>query len=132
MNGKRFGFAVVVLLLATGLSAQTFRGSILGTVTDASGAVISGATVKARNSGTGLERTTQTTTDGNYTISELPIGTYSITIAQPGFETSVTSNVIVDVATERRIDVSLKTGQVSNTVEVSGELLAQVDTTTDE
>jgi outer membrane receptor protein involved in Fe transport len=132
MNGKRFWFAVVVLLFATGLSAQTFRGSILGTVTDASGAVISGATVKARNSGTGLERTTQTTTDGNYTISELPIGTYSVTITQPGFETSVTSNVIVDVATERRIDVSLKTGQVSNTVEVSGEILAQVDTTTDE
>jgi outer membrane receptor protein involved in Fe transport len=132
MNGKRVGFFFLALLLAaSAVSAQTFRGSILGTVTDATGAVISGATVKVRNSGTGLERSTQTTTDGNYTLTELPIGTYTVTITQPGFETSVTSNVVVDVATERRVDVSLKTGQASSTVEVSGEILAQVDTTTD-
>src|SRR5271157_2206329 len=134
MNCKRAGvlFFFVVLLTATFVSAQTFRGSILGTVTDPTGAVVAGATVKAHNTATGLERTTQTTTEGNYTISELPIGTYSVAVTQAGFETSVTSNVLVDVATERRVDVALKTGQVSNTVEVSGEAMAQVDTTTDE
>jgi hypothetical protein len=102
MNGKRFGLLLFVLLLTAALaSAQTFRGSILGTVTDTSGAVVAGATVKVHNTATALERTTQTTAEGNYTISELPIGTYAVTITQAGFETSLTSNVVVDVAAER-------------------------------
>jgi len=133
MNRKCFVLLLLSLLLAaTFASAQTFRGSILGTVTDTSGAVLPGATVKVKNAGTGLERTTQTTAEGNYTISELPIGTYGVTVSQAGFQTSVTSNVIVDVATERRVDISLKPGQVADTVEVTGEAIAQVDTTSDE
>ncbi len=101
-------------------------------MTDTSGAVLPGATVKVKNAGTGLERTTQTTAEGNYTISELPIGAYSVTVSQAGFQTSVTSNVAVDVSTERRVDISLKPGEVADTVEVTGEAIAQVDTTTDE
>ncbi|MGA9566347.1 MAG: TonB-dependent receptor [Candidatus Korobacteraceae bacterium] len=133
MNRKRLGLVVVVFLLAAMYApAQTFRGSIVGIVTDSTGAVVPGATVKVRNVATGLERTTQTTAQGNYTLSELPLGKYFVTVTQPGFETSATSNVEVDVATERRVDVTLKPGQVSNTVEVSGEILAQVDTTSDE
>jgi len=57
-----------VLVASATLVAQTFRGTILGTVTDASGAVISGAKVVAKNTATGLERTTQTSADGSYTI----------------------------------------------------------------
>jgi hypothetical protein len=133
MNCKGFVLLLLSLLLAATLvSAQTFRGSILGTVSDTSGAVLPGATVKVKNAGTGLERTSQTTAEGNYTISELPIGTYSVTVSQAGFQTSVTSNVVVDVATERRVDIALKPGQVADTVEVTGEAIAQVDTTTDE
>jgi outer membrane receptor protein involved in Fe transport len=130
MKGTRFGLLVVVLLAAAFASAQTFRGSILGTVTDTSGAVVSGANVKVHNTATGLERTTTTSAEGNYAVSELPIGAYTLTITQSGFDTSVTSNVLVDVATERRVDITLKPGQISNTVEVSGEVLAQIDTTT--
>jgi Carboxypeptidase regulatory-like domain/TonB-dependent Receptor Plug Domain/TonB dependent receptor len=121
-----------VLLAASSLVAQTFRGTILGTVTDASGAVVSGAKVAVKNVATGLERTTQTSADGSYSLPELPIGTYSVTITQSGFQSSITSNVVVDVATERRVDVALKAGQVSTTVEVSGELLPQVETTSAE
>ena len=133
MNRKCFMLLLLSLFLAaTVASAQTFRGSILGTVTDTSGAVLPGATVKVKNAGTGLERTTQTTAEGNYTISELPIGAYSVTVSQAGFQTSVTSNVAVDVSTERRVDISLKPGEVADTVEVTGEAIAQVDTTTDE
>ena len=133
MKGTRFGVLVAVLLFTAAFaSAQTFRGSILGTVTDTSGAVVSGANVKVHNTATGLERTSTTSAEGNYSITELPIGTYTLTITQTGFDTSVTSNVVVDVATERRVDIALKPGQISNTVEVSGEVLAQVDTTTDE
>ena len=73
----------VCLLLSTAmLVGQTFRGTILGTVTDPSGAVVAGATVKVRNVATGLERTTATSADGSYAIPELPIGTYSVTVSQ--------------------------------------------------
>src|SRR5579864_5200285 len=124
----RMILAAFVVLLTTALVAQTFRGTILGTVTDASGAVVSGASVKVHNVNTGLDRTTQTSADGSYTVSELPIGTYSVTISQSGFQTSVTNSVAVDVAGERRVDIALKPGQVSEKVEVSGESLPQVET----
>jgi Carboxypeptidase regulatory-like domain len=119
----------VVVLAANVLVAQTFRGTILGTVTDASGAVVSGAQVTVRNVNTGLERTTQTSSDGSYSVPELPIGTYTVTVSQSGFQTSGTTGVVVDVAGERRVDVSLRPGQVAERIEVSGESLPQVETT---
>src|SRR6266478_3895803 len=118
-----------VVLAANVLVAQTFRGTILGTVTDASGAVVSGAQVTVRNANTGLERTTRTSADGSYSVPELPIGTYAVTVSQSGFQTSATTGVVVDVAGERRVDVSLRPGQVAERVEVSGESLPQVETT---
>jgi len=121
-----------VLMAALSLSAQTFRGTILGTVTDPSGAVISGAKVTVKNSGTGLERTTETSADGSYTLPELPIGTYSVTITQSSFQTFVASGVVVDVAGERRVDAAMKTGEVATRVEVAGDLLPQVETTSAE
>ena len=123
---------VFVLLATVSLSAQTFRGTILGTVTDPSGAVVPGAKVTVKNVGTGLERTTETSADGSYALPELPIGTYTVTITLTGFETSVTTGVIVDVSSERRVNAAMKTGQVSTKVEVSGDLLPQVETTSTE
>jgi hypothetical protein len=120
---------IFVLLTAATLMAQTFRGTILGTVTDASGALVSGATVKARNVGTGQERSTTTSADGSYAIPELPIGTYVVSISQSGFQTAVANNVEVSVASERRVDAQLKTGDVAVKVEVAGDLLPQVETT---
>jgi outer membrane receptor protein involved in Fe transport len=128
----RMVLAFVVLAAASPLLAQTFRGTILGTVTDSSGAVVTGVKVTAKNMNTGLERTTQTSADGSYTIPELPIGTYTVTINQSGFQTSVTNGVVVDVATERRVDAALKAGQVATVVEVSGEALPQTETTSAE
>ena len=101
---------VFVLLSAASLSAQSFRGTILGTATDAQGAVVAGATVTAKNVGTGLERTTETSADGSYALPELPIGTYTVTITLVGFRTFVATGVIVDVATERRVDAAMKPG----------------------
>src|SRR5262252_7344869 len=116
-----------VLFAGAVLMGQTFRGTILGTVTDASGAVVSGAKVTVKNVNTRLERTTETSADGSYSIPELPIGTYTVTITQTGFQTAITTGV--DVASERRVDSALKTGQVEQRVEVSGEEIAQVETT---
>jgi len=125
------GRAIVAFLLfsACAMVGQTFRGTILGTVTDSSGAVVSGAKVTVKNVATGLERTTQTSGDGTYSVPELPLGTYTVTITQAGFQTAVTTGVVVDVATERRVDAALRTGQVQQQVEVSGEELPQVETT---
>ena len=124
---------VVFVLLSTAmLVGQTFRGTILGTVTDPSGAVVAGATVKVKNVATGLERTTVTSGDGSYSVPELPIGTYSVAVGQAGFQTSVVTGVAVDVATERRVDAALKTGEVATQIEVSAETLPLVETTSND
>ncbi len=121
------------LLLAGGFaaSAQTFRGTILGTVTDASGAAVAGANITVKNQDTGILRTTQTTADGEYRVPELPVGTYTVTVEMSGFQTAITRDVKVDVASEVRADVTLKPGQVSQRIEVSGESLSQIETTSD-
>src|SRR5579871_5700080 len=122
---------VVAFLLAVslGMSAQTFRGTILGTVTDNSGAVIAGATVTVKNTATGLARTTQTGGDGGYSIPELPIGTYDVSVTQTGFQTFVAKGVSVDVAGERRVAAAMKPGEVATKVEVSADELPLVETT---
>jgi hypothetical protein len=123
-------FAMLAALNIPSASAQTFRGTILGTVTDTSGAAILNAKVSALNVATGVERTTDTNSDGSYLVPELPIGTYKVTISLPGFQTSVTNGVIVDVAAQKRVDAVLKPGQVNQQVVVEGENLPQIDTTT--
>ena len=134
---RRWGVAVAVVcavLLATfGAApsyAQTFRGSILGTVTDTSGAAVVGATVTIHNVATGIDRITQTNVDGSYLVPELQIGSYDVTVEMSGFQKAVTKGVVVDVASEKRIDAILKPGQVNQQIVVEGEDLPQVDTTT--
>src|SRR5882672_5859764 len=86
----KFQVAVAFVVVAVAsLTAQTFRGTILGTVTDPTGAVVAGAQVKVRNASTGLERATVTSSDGSYSTPELPIGTYDVTVTQSGFQTFV-------------------------------------------
>jgi hypothetical protein len=123
---------VFVLMAAIGVSAQTFRGTILGTVTDPSGAVVAGAKVTVKNLGTGLERSTETSADGSYTLPELPIGTYKVTVTSANFQTFVATDVVVDVSSERRVNAAMKTGQVSTQLTVEGDLLPQVETTSTE
>ncbi len=128
-------FAAILILIASfefGASAQTFRGTILGTVTDSSGGSVSGAKVTAKNNETALERSVTTAADGSYTIPELPIGSYTLTVTQSGFETFEATGVTVDVAAERRVDAQLKAGAIQQTVEVSAEALPQVETTTND
>src|SRR6185295_17896324 len=99
------------LLILVGMSgavlAQTFRGTILGTVTDPNGAVVPEATVTARNVATGIERTTVTDGVGNYTLAELQTGTYEIKVEKSGFQAATVTGALAEVAGERRVDVSL-------------------------
>ena len=125
----------IALLLAAALvcspaGAQTFRGTVLGTATDSTGAALVGAKVTVRNVATGLVRETETTGDGSYAVPELPIGTYTVTVEKDGFQTAVVTGVKVDVAAERRVDATLRPGNVAQRIEVSGEDLPLVETTT--
>ncbi len=112
-------------------NAQTFRGTILGTVTDSSGAAVSGVTVTVKNTDTGLLRTVTTGDDGSYSVPELPIGNYSVTVEKSGFKSGVVSGIHVEISSERRADVALQPGEVTQKIEVSGEALPLVETMND-
>ncbi|HLE37951.1 MAG TPA: carboxypeptidase-like regulatory domain-containing protein, partial [Candidatus Acidoferrales bacterium] len=99
MNRLRvWGSLALVAAFSVAATAQSFRGVILGTVSDVSGAAVAGAKVTVRNEATGLVRETETSDDGSYTVPELPIGAYTVTVEKAGFQTSVTSGVRVEVA----------------------------------
>ncbi|HKI11827.1 MAG TPA: TonB-dependent receptor, partial [Candidatus Acidoferrum sp.] len=119
----------LLLVVAGSATAQTFRGIILGTVTDTSGGTVPGATVTIKNVDTGLTRTLTTSEDGSYSAPELPIGNYSVTVEKQGFKTGLISGIKVEVSSERRADVTLQTGELSQKVEVLGEQLPMVETT---
>jgi carboxypeptidase family protein len=119
---------VAMLALAVPISAQTFRGNILGTVTDPNGAVVPEATVTAKNVGTGIERSTVTDSSGNYTLAELQTGTYVVTAQKPGFTKYQIDGVIVEVTSEKRVDMQLSVAGTDTVVLVAPA--AQVETTT--
>src|ERR1700741_3083119 len=123
------GFAAILLSFAGVTSAQTFRGSILGTVTDSSGAAIAGAAVAVKNLNTGLSRTVTTSEGGTYSVPELPIGTYTVTVEKAGFKRGAVTALKVEVSTELRADVALQAGEVTQVVEVTGDELPQVEST---
>jgi outer membrane receptor protein involved in Fe transport len=125
---------VTVLAILAGAptsQAQTFRGTILGTVTDSTGAAVVGAHVTVHNVDTGVDRSTDTTTDGSYLMPELPVGNYNVTVEMKGFQKTATNGVLVSVAAERRVDAILKPGEVSQQITVSGDTLPVVETASD-
>jgi hypothetical protein len=101
---------------------QTYRGTILGTVYDPNGAVVAGAVVTAKNTETGVTRTATADEDGNFTIPELQVGTYELSVQREGFQTALVTDLTVDISGERRVDVTLQSGQISDTVEVRAEV----------
>jgi len=115
--------------VARQVHAQSFRGTIRGTVTDATGSVMAGAKVTVHNIDTGIDRTTQTNEAGEYNVPELPIGNYTVSVENTGFETAVTTGIRVDVGAATRVDAALKPGAISQQVTVSAELLPQIETT---
>ncbi|MGH9779611.1 MAG: carboxypeptidase regulatory-like domain-containing protein, partial [Candidatus Acidiferrales bacterium] len=119
----------VIAVSALAASAQTFRGSVSGTVKDATGAVVPGARVAVKNVDTGIEREAQTDETGYYVVTELPIGNYSVTVEKDGFQRAVVSSIRVDVAADRRVDLALSPGALTQTTEVVGTV-PLVDTTT--
>ena len=128
---RSLALVVFSLALFAGAStfAQTFRGTILGSVTDTSGAAVPGATVTIKNLDTGLTRTVSTSDDGSYAVPELPIGNYSVSVEKAGFKLGLVTGIKVEVSSERRADVALQIGQSAQSVEVRGEELPMVEST---
>ncbi len=112
-------FAVLLLAVGTAGVAQVTTGSILGTVRDASGAVVAGATVTITDTGKGTTSVKQTDAEGNYNVPFLIPGTYSIAVEMKGFKRSVSNNVVLDIDQKAQLDFSLETGGASETVEVT-------------
>ena len=120
----------MLLLAASTLFSQTFRGAINGTVTDASGAVVTGATVKATNTATAVALTTVTTSDGQFGFQDLPLGTYKVEVTMTGFRSVAVDNVAVTAGGMYTLALKLTPGATGTTVvEVSAAALT-LDTTT--
>jgi outer membrane receptor protein involved in Fe transport len=112
--------ACVISLTATQMFGQAVNGTLLGTLNDTSGAVVTGAKVTAIEVGTGISHDTQTNTSGNYTISNLPPGNYSVRVEAPGFKKESRAEVRVEVNSSVRVDMIMHAGAVTETVEVTG------------
>lgn len=110
--------------------AQQTLGGITGQVTDSSGASVSSATITATAETTGLVRTANTNSDGVYQLVNLPIGTYTITVQNQGYETQKFPEILVQADRMATVNAVLKVGQVSTSVTVEASpLLNTVDTT---
>ncbi|WP_245818108.1 TonB-dependent receptor [Granulicella rosea] len=100
-------------------SAQSGAGTITGTVADATGAVIPGATVTALNVATGVKTVRIATSSGLYTINPINPGTYTVTVTNPGFSTFKQENIVVDALGTVGLNVMLKTGDQAETITIS-------------
>jgi hypothetical protein len=109
------------------MMAQSFYGTIVGAVTDATGASVPEAKVTLVNTGTNDERTTTTTGAGDYRFPNLVPGTYRVTMEKDGFSRLTRDGIEVTVQSEVRIDGALKVGENTQTVEITGEA-PQIDT----
>src|ERR1019366_3214961 len=114
---RLLAWACVVLFCALPSLAQE-RGSITGIISDPTGAAVAGAKVTAIDTATARSQPTLTTSVGLYTIPELEAGVYKLTVEKTGFELAVDDNVSVVVNTTTRIDLTLKLGATTQTVEV--------------
>jgi len=114
-----FVLAIGVILGVLPLQAQVDTGSITGTVTDSSGAVVPNAKVTLTNEGTAAALTTTTGSDGSYRFSPVRIGSYKIEVSSQGFKTLAEVHVAVNVSSNVTRNFQLQTGAVSETVEVT-------------
>src|SRR5258708_8236513 len=109
------------LLMASFVFAQTTAtGTLEGTVTDASGAIIPAAQVKVSNAATGQNFETTSNEHGYWVIASLPSAVYRVTVNQTGFKTATVIDVKVDAATPAKVNITLQVGAVTETVEVTG------------
>lgn len=122
---RRIGQLACLFMLFSFLNlqsfAQTTSTAILGTVTDAAGAVVANAKVTVTNNGTGVSRTVTTASTGDYSFPLLDVGTYTVTVDAQGFKSGVRRNVILQINEKLRADFSLEVGATTEKVEITAE-----------
>ncbi len=122
-------FVLLVFSSQASLPAQDLTGSVTGTILDPSGQSLEGAKIRVTNTSTNLTQTATSGNGGQYRIANLPIGSYSVDFEKEGFNKETHSNVLIQANRTATVDGSLRVGQISTTVEVTGTpLLNQVDT----
>jgi hypothetical protein len=126
MQRKRVLPRLTILILWTGAAyAQT--GNIAGTILDATGATVPGATITATNLGTSTSRKTATDLSGTYLISNLAVGNYDVSVEKQGFSILYFRNVQLTVGQNLTLNGTLKLGTASQSVEVSGTAIAPIN-----
>jgi hypothetical protein len=131
-RGIRFLLGVATFfLVAASLPAQSIYGTLTGVVSDPSGAVIQGATVRLTSESSGSQRETQTNSDGYFTFASVTVGDfrYGLTVEQKGFETYKASGIALAAGEKRNMNVTMAIGSATQTVEVTSmaELLTPTD-----
>ena len=121
--------AMLVLFGAASVRAQEVEATIYGSVTDPVGAAVPDATITVTNPSTGQSVLAKSGPDGSYIVTSLRPATYNISVERTGFQVSIETGVKLDVSQKARIDVQLKVGAVTTTVEVAG-VAPQVETAT--
>ncbi len=121
---------LTIFLFPRTLSAQFDTASVLGTIRDESGAVLAGATVTLTNQATGISATAQTDENGSYEFLTVKIGSYKIEASLASFSTARLENVRVAVGARQRVDLIMKVGEVTTTIEVSASAALLVETDT--
>lgn len=117
----RLRIACLFLVCTLALFAQGDRGTLTGTVTDPTGAVVPNANIQVTNSETAAVYKIGTSSTGNYTLANLPVGTYVLSVEAPGFKKFERPNLVVQVAQTARVDAVLEVGASTETVTVSTE-----------
>ena len=115
---KTFGLMAVILLLSLRGFGQATTAELSGTVQDASGAVVPGAQVIANNIATNIAHSTVSEKSGHYVLSQLPPGDYTLTVEAKGFSKLVQTGLNLQVNQQAQLDLTLKVGAQSETVEV--------------
>lgn len=113
-------FLCLFLSTAAVTSGQVSTGTILGTVKDSSGAVLPGAKVVVQNEDTGISRTLDADENGHYSAVSLSPGKYRVTVTRDGFQTEIRTGIVLAVAQEQVVDLSLTVGSVAQSVVVTG------------
>jgi hypothetical protein len=111
-------------ILESAVLAQTFRGGISGTVVDQSGASVAGADVKLTGTDTGLTREVKATDAGEFVFQDLPLGKYSITVQQAGFQSQQVNNIQVEAGRIYNLRATLGVASQATTVEVAASAIA--------
>src|SRR5579871_5696371 len=112
-------FCALLLLAMSSAYGQAVNATLLGAVTDATGASVPNAKVTITEENTGISHVGQTNESGNYIFPDLPPGQYSVTAERAGFKKEIRPDVALLVNTSTRVDLQLQPGNVSESIEVT-------------